>query len=296
MLQPGSPGTRRCLRASPAPTPHHGHMWRRAPCSCIPRINTRGLFAVRFLVNSVTRTRTPHHPVLPTHAEAGLCQYCAVPALGTAKDCEAAAGAACCPRGAEGVTGLAQAPPGPWSLPGGCRVLWPRAGARSGEEIGSSHPRAAGFQSDVLRVIFTRGRCCALVCTEELVVLTHILVPLSNPHINMYFCYYFDGLFILSLCTEGATYPLQSGPKTCAQKPWQDQRPLRASAATDVVVSQETEKGIKIPRQEADPEETPQCQRGTGTPGPAAWVLPQASALRVGSHSGSVRGACQGRG
>lgn len=24
-----------------------------------------------------------------------------------------------------------------------------------------------------------------LVCTEELVALTHILVPLSNPHINM---------------------------------------------------------------------------------------------------------------
>lgn len=98
------------------------------------------------------------------------------------------------------------------------------------------------------------------MCAEGLVVLTHVLVPLSNPHINMYFCYCLDGLCILSLCTEGAAfpYPLQGTPKTCAQKPRQDQRPLRASAATDVVVSQETEKGIKISPQEVGPEETPQ--------------------------------------
>lgn len=103
-------------------------------------------------------------------------------------------------------------------------------------------------------------------------MLTHILVPLSNPHINMYFCYHLDGLFILSLCAEGVAspYPLRDNPKTCGQKPWQEQRPLRASAAIDVMVSQETEKGIKISPQEAGPEETPQRQRGTGTPSPAA--------------------------
>lgn len=104
-------------------------------------------------------------------------------------------------------------------------------------------------------------------------MLTHILVPLNNPHINVYFCYYLDGLFILSLCTEGAAfpYPLQSTPKTCAQKPWKDQRHLRASAAKDVAISQETERRIKISPQEAALEETPQHQHSTGTSSPTAW-------------------------
>lgn len=108
-------------------------------------------------------------------------------------------------------------------------------------------------------------------------MLTHILVSLNNPHINMCFCYHLDGLFISSLCTEGAAfpYPLQSTPITCAQKPWQDQRHLRAK---DAVISQETEKRIKISPQEAGPEETPQHQHSTGTPSPTTWGHPRVQA------------------
>lgn len=62
------------------------------------------------------------------------------------------------------------------------------------------------------------------------------------------------------------------------------------------LVSQETEKGIKVSPQEADPEETPQRQHGTGTPSPAAQVLPRASVGRVGSRSRSSHGVCRGRG
>lgn len=98
---------------------------------------------------------------------------------------------------------------------------------------------------------------------QQGVVLTHIHVLLSNPHINMYFCYCLNGLFILSLCTEGAasSYPLQSTLKTCAQKP------LRASAAMMQGFLSKLEG--KSP-QGADPEETPQGQCRTGTPSPTA--------------------------
>lgn len=33
MLQPGAWGTRHCLHATRAPTPCHGHIWKRTPCS-----------------------------------------------------------------------------------------------------------------------------------------------------------------------------------------------------------------------------------------------------------------------
>lgn len=44
-LQLGSPGTRRCLHASLAPTPRHGGMRRRVPCSCVPWINICCVFS-----------------------------------------------------------------------------------------------------------------------------------------------------------------------------------------------------------------------------------------------------------
>lgn len=102
---------------------------------------------------------------------------------------------------------------------------------------------------------------------QQGVVLTHIHVPLSNPHINMYFCYCLNGLFILSLCTEGAafSYPLQGTPKTCAQKPWQYQKPLRASAAMMQGFLSKLERESP---QGADPEETPQGECRTGIPSP----------------------------
>lgn len=70
-------------------------------------------------------------------------------------------------------------------------MLWPRAGARSGEAVAPSRPAAEGLQADVP----TRGRRGVLVHAEELVVFTHIVAPLCNPHINMYFWHYLDGLF-----------------------------------------------------------------------------------------------------
>lgn len=55
------------------------------------------------------------------------------------------------------------------------------------------------------------------MCTEELVALTHILVPLSNPRINIYFCYRLNGLFILSLCRRGSILTFHRA----LPKPWQ---------------------------------------------------------------------------
>lgn len=60
---------------------------------------------------------------------------------------------------AESVPELTQAALRPWSLPGGCCMLWPRAGAKAGGCISSSHPGAAGFQSGALHGIVMWGRC-----------------------------------------------------------------------------------------------------------------------------------------
>lgn len=68
------------------------------------------------------------------------------------------------------------------------------------------------------------------------------------------------------------------------------------SAATVVVVSQETEKGLIISPQEAGPEGTPWRWWGTGNPSPAAQVLLWALARRVGSQVSSHRGGCGSRG
>lgn len=68
------------------------------------------------------------------------------------------------------------------------------------------------------------------------------------------------------------------------------------SAATVVVVSQETEKGLIISPQEVGAEGTPWRRWGTGTPSPAAQVLPWASARRVGSQVSSHHGGCRSRG
>lgn len=85
-----------------------------------------------------------------------------------------------------------------------------------------------------------------LVGTEELVVLTHILVPLSNPHINIYFCYRLDGLFFLfALKGQHVLTSHRALPKVVPKSPGKQQRPLRASAAADVAVSQETGKRNK---------------------------------------------------
>lgn len=53
-LQPGAWGTRHCLHTTLAPTPCHRHMWKMAPCSCIPQRDTRGWFDVCFMVTSAT--------------------------------------------------------------------------------------------------------------------------------------------------------------------------------------------------------------------------------------------------
>lgn len=105
----GSPGTRRCLHAFPVPAPHHGDMRRRAPCSCTPWINAGGLFAVCFLVTSVTWTLAPHRPWCESPSSLPARQGKALlvlpgPSLG---DCQSQQGSGrSCPQGAEGVTGL----------------------------------------------------------------------------------------------------------------------------------------------------------------------------------------------
>lgn len=77
-------------------------------------------------------------------------------------------------------------------------------------------------------------------------MLTHILVPLSNPHINICFCYRLDGLFFLfALKGQHVLTSHRALPKVVPKSPGKQQRPLRASAAADVAVSQETGKRNK---------------------------------------------------
>lgn len=91
-------------------------MRRRAPCTCIPQINTGGSFTGCFLVTLATQTRTPHWPRCKSPSSPPTCPsralWCRlVPALGTARTCEAVAGAAHCPQGLRVSQGLPRVPP-----------------------------------------------------------------------------------------------------------------------------------------------------------------------------------------
>lgn len=115
MLQSGSWGTRRCLRASPVPAPHRGTCGGGLPAPASLRLTPGDRLLGVFWLLQVTQTLTPHWPWCKSPSSPSTCPNralwcCPVPALGTAKTCEAAAGAAHCPQGLRVSQGLPRVP------------------------------------------------------------------------------------------------------------------------------------------------------------------------------------------
>jgi len=158
-LQPGSPGPRHCLCARPLPAAHRGDVRRRAPCCDIPRINAGVLFAACLLVTSSTQTLAPRRPCCeppgssrtPRQGSASLPGPSPALALPTpARQWrELPPGSWGCPRAHPGSP---QPSVTPWRVLSAVAKGWSKGRAGTG----SRHPRAAVFQSDILRVIPTR--------------------------------------------------------------------------------------------------------------------------------------------
>lgn len=151
-LPPHHPGAHSC----------HGHMWKGAPCSCIPQRNTRRWFDVCFMVTSATWSLGPHqrvnHPAFVLCAEPGLCQGCPVPDLGTAK--------------AQWLRVSQSSSRLPSGL-GHSLEHAPHCGqGLEQRHISSSHPGAAVFSLEFSmgfpQEVFMWGRCKVLVCSKEL--------------------------------------------------------------------------------------------------------------------------------